>query len=134
MRSQGNGEDLPRQRGILLFGNQRKATKRSCWPIHADLYGLQEQGCLRQHAEPELSGELGRLFSLVSEFFRTETPLTPSADQRTITASLSAASAALVTTAQKIQAGGTPLTEANGLTKETTLDIKVNLFYSNSRW
>ncbi len=74
MRSQGNGEDLPRQRGILLFGNQRKATKRSCWPIHADLYGLQEQGCLRQHAEPELSGELGRLFSLVSEFLLEPKP------------------------------------------------------------
>ena len=43
-------------------------------------------------------------------------------------ASLSAASAALLTTAPKNQAGGTLLTEVNGHTKEKTLDTKVNYF------
>ena len=130
--SQGNGKDLPRQRRILLFGNQRAATKRPCRPIHADLHGLQEQGCVRQHAEPKLPGEntFERLF--FPDFFRTATPLTPSAGQRTTTASPSAASAAPLTTAPKNRAGGTPLTEANGRTKETTPDIKVNYFYSYS--
>merc|ERR1712062_223008 len=47
MRSQGNGKDVPSQRGILLSGNQRTATKWTRWPFHADLHGLQEQGCLR---------------------------------------------------------------------------------------
>merc|ERR1712154_391836 len=55
---------------------------------------------------------------------RTRTLLTLSAAQRTTTASPCADSAALLTTAPKNRAGGTLLTEANGLTKERTPDIK----------
>lgn len=132
MRGQGNGEDLSPERRILLFGDQRTTTERPRWSIHADLHGLQEQGRLRQHAEPELPGEKSSPLSRAHNQFRTKILLTPNAAQRTTTASLCVDSAVLLTTAQKNQAGGTLPTEASGLTKEKNLDTKseFDLFFS----